>query len=68
MALIGAHVLLYTSEPRAMGAVCRDVFRWKLVVDGDGRLVFALPPAALHPAEDPTSEIGRLRAPGERGL
>ena len=60
MAIIGAHVLLYTSEPEAVRAVFRDVFGWEHVDDGDGWLIFALPPAELgvHPAEGPSFEAG----------
>ena len=60
MAIIGAHALLYTSEPEAVRAVIRDVFGWKHVDDGDGWLIFALPPAELgiHPAEGPTFDSG----------
>jgi predicted enzyme related to lactoylglutathione lyase len=60
MAIIGAHALLYTSEPEAVRAVFRDVFGWKSVDDGQGWLIFALPPAELgvHPAEGPTFESG----------
>jgi len=60
MAVIGAHVLLHTSEPEAVRATFRDVFGWRHVDDGGGWLIFALPPAELgvHPAEGPTSEGG----------
>jgi predicted enzyme related to lactoylglutathione lyase len=60
MAIIGAHVLLYTPEPEALRATFRDVFGWKHVDAGDGWLIFALPPAELgvHPAEGPTYESG----------
>lgn len=60
MAVIGAHVLLYTSEPEALRAIFRDVFGWEHIDDGDGWLIFALPPAelAVHPAEGPTFESG----------
>ncbi len=60
MAIIGAHVLLYTPEPDALRAALRDVFGWKHVDAGDGWLIFALPPAELgvHPAEGPTYESG----------
>jgi hypothetical protein len=53
MAIIGAHVLLYTPEPEALRAVFRDVFKFKHVDAGEGWLIFALPPAELgiHPAE-----------------
>src|SRR5687767_10517083 len=60
MAITGAHVLLYTSEPDALRAVFRDVFGWKHVDAGEGWLIFALPPAELgvHPAEGPTYASG----------
>jgi hypothetical protein len=60
MAITGAHVLLYTSEPEALRAVLRDAFGWKHVDAGEGWLIFALPPAELgvHPAEGPTHESG----------
>lgn len=60
MAITGAHALLYTSEPEAVRAVFRDVFGWEHVDDGDGWLIFALPPAELgvHPAEGPTFDSG----------
>jgi hypothetical protein len=60
MAITGAHVLLYTSEPEALRAVLRDVFRFKHVDAGDGWLIFALPPAELgvHPSEGPTYDSG----------
>ena len=53
MAIIGAHMLLYTTEPEALRAVLRDVFGFKHVDAGDGWLIFALPPAeiAAHPSE-----------------
>lgn len=53
MAIIGAHVLLYTPEADALRAVFRDVFRFHHVDAGDGWLIFRLPPAELgvHPAE-----------------
>lgn len=57
MAIIGAHVLLYSTEPEALRATLRDVFGWKHVDAGHGWLIFALPPAELgvHPAEGPAS-------------
>lgn len=60
MGIVGAHVLLYTSEPAALRATLRDAFGWKHVDAGDGWLIFALPPAELgvHPAEGPTYESG----------
>jgi hypothetical protein len=60
MAIVGAHVLLYTSEPDALRATLRDVFGWKHVDAGGGWLIFALPPAELgvHTAEGPTYASG----------
>ncbi len=60
MAIIGAHALLYTSEPEALRAVLRDAFGFAHVDAGDGWLIFALPPTELgvHPAEGPTWASG----------
>ncbi len=60
MAITGAHMLLYTTEPEALRATLRDVFGWKYVDAGEGWLIFALPPAELgvHPAVGPTYESG----------
>ena len=60
MGIVGAHMLLYTSEPEALRATLRDVFGWKHVDAGEGWLIFKLPPAELgvHPAEGPTYESG----------
>ena len=53
MAITGAHVLLYTSEPEAVRSILRDAFGWHHVDAGEGWLIFALPPAELgvHPSE-----------------
>lgn len=53
MAITGAHVLLYSTEPEKLREVFRDVFGYRFVDGGDGWLIFALPPAELgiHPAE-----------------
>jgi hypothetical protein len=60
MAIIGAHVLLYTPEAEALRSMLRDVFGWEHVDAGGGWLIFALPPAELgvHPADGPTWESG----------
>jgi len=60
MAIIGTHMLLYTTEPERLRAVFRDVFNWPYVDAHDGWLIFALPPAELgiHPDEGPTYESG----------
>ena len=53
MAIVGAHVLLYSSEPEALRATLRDAFGWDGVDAGDGWLILALPPAEIgvHPTE-----------------
>jgi hypothetical protein len=60
MAITGAHMLLYTTEPEALRAMLRDVFGWKHVDAGHGWLIFALPPAEMgvHPAEGPAYQSG----------
>ena len=60
MAILGTHLLLYTSEPAALRAMLRDVFGFTSVDAGDGWLIFAVPPAEMgvHPAEGPTYESG----------
>jgi hypothetical protein len=60
MAVIGAHMLLYSSEPEKLRETLWDVFRWKFVDAGEGWLIFALPPAEIgvHPAEGPTYDSG----------
>jgi hypothetical protein len=56
MAIVGTHLLLYTSEPDALRALLRDVFKFSAVDAGEGWLIFAVPPAELgvHPAEGPS--------------
>jgi catechol 2,3-dioxygenase-like lactoylglutathione lyase family enzyme len=53
MAIIGTHMLFYTSEPEALRAMLRDVFGFSYVDAHEGWLIFALPPAevGVHPAE-----------------
>jgi predicted enzyme related to lactoylglutathione lyase len=60
MAITGVHALLYTSAPDAVRSIFRDVFGWKHVDNGNGWLIFALPPAELgiHPGEGPTFDSG----------
>ena len=60
MAITGAHILLYSSQPEALRAVLRDVLGWPHIDAGEGWLIFALPPAELgvHPAEGPTFDGG----------
>lgn len=51
--LIGAHSIIYSTNPEADRALFRDGFRLTHVDVGDGWLIFGLPPAelAVHPAE-----------------
>jgi catechol 2,3-dioxygenase-like lactoylglutathione lyase family enzyme len=60
--ITGAHVLIYTSEPEAVRTLFRDVFGWRHVDDGEGWLIFALPPAELgvHPGDVPRYELSLL--------
>ena len=60
MAIIGAHMLLYSPESDALRAMLRDAFGFPSVDAGGGWLIFALPPSELgvHPAEGPTHESG----------
>jgi catechol 2,3-dioxygenase-like lactoylglutathione lyase family enzyme len=59
VAIVGAHMLLYTPEAAALRATLRDVLGWDSV-DGhdppDGWLIFKLPPAELgvHPSDGTT--------------
>ena len=57
MAIVGAHMLLYTPEPEALRATLRDAFGLEFVEAHPGWLIFKLPPAELgvHPA---TAELG----------
>lgn len=54
MAIIGAHVLLYTSKADEVRTLLHDAFKWKHVDAGGGWLIFKLPPAEIgvHPTED----------------
>ena len=53
MAITGAHVILYTSEPDAVRDIFRDVLGYPNVDAGGGWLIFSLPPAevAMHPTD-----------------
>jgi hypothetical protein len=56
VAIVGAHVLLYTPEAEALRAALRDQLGWDHVDAGEGWLIFRLPPAELgvHPSEGET--------------
>jgi hypothetical protein len=51
--LIGAHSIIYSSNPDADRAFLRDVLKLTNVDVGDGWLIFGLPPAevAVHPSD-----------------
>jgi hypothetical protein len=57
VAITGAHVLVYTPKAEELRAAVLDVLGWSYVDDGDGWLIFALPPAELgvHPSEGSTN-------------
>jgi len=51
--IMGAHWLIYSSDPEADRAFFRDVLGFPAVDAGEGWLIFALPPSelAVHPGE-----------------
>jgi hypothetical protein len=53
MAISGAHVIVYSSNPDADREFFRDVLQYPHVDAGSGWLIFKLPPAevAVHPSE-----------------
>jgi catechol 2,3-dioxygenase-like lactoylglutathione lyase family enzyme len=59
VAIVGAHMLLYTPEAEEVRAVLRDVLGWEYVEESEspGWLIFKLPPAevGVHPSEGPTA-------------
>jgi hypothetical protein len=57
--IIGAHFLLYSTDPEADRAFFRDVLEFPAVDLGEGWLIFALPPAeaALHPSAAPLGAL-----------
>lgn len=59
MAITGAHVLLYTPEAEALRALLRDVLGGQVIDNGEGWLIFALPPAELgvHPSDRAAHEF-----------
>ncbi|MDH3683975.1 MAG: extradiol dioxygenase [Acidimicrobiia bacterium] len=59
MAITGVHALLYSSQPEELRALLADVFGWDNVDDGQGWLIFALPPAEIgvHPGDAPAHQL-----------
>lgn len=51
--IIGAHSLIYSTNPDADRAFLRDILQLPHVDTGDGWLIFGLPPAevAVHPSD-----------------
>lgn len=51
--IIGAHAIIYSTDPEADRAFFRDVLKLTNVDVGDGWLIFGLPPAelAVHPSK-----------------
>ena len=51
--IIGAHSIIYSTDPEADRAFLRDVLQLTHVDVGNGWLIFGLPPAevAVHPSE-----------------
>ena len=51
--ITSVHTLIYADDPAAARAFFRDVLRLPVADDGDGWLIFKLPPAELgvHPTE-----------------
>jgi hypothetical protein len=52
--IIGAHTIIYSTNPEADRAFLRDVLQLKNVDVGGGWLIFALPPSevAVHPSDE----------------
>ena len=62
MAIIGAHVLLYSPAAEALRSTLREAFGWAHVDAGEGWLIFTLPPAELgvHPGEAAKHELSLM--------
>jgi hypothetical protein len=58
--IIGAHTIIYSTNPEADRAFLRDVLKFTYVDAGDGWLIFGLPPAevAVHPSD--TNDVHEL--------
>jgi predicted enzyme related to lactoylglutathione lyase len=58
--ITAVHALIYSKQAEQVRAFFRDVLEWPNVDDGQGWLIFAMPPAELgvHPTETtPTHEL-----------
>jgi predicted enzyme related to lactoylglutathione lyase len=61
--ITAAHTLIYAEDPSAAREFFRDVLSFPVVDDGDGWLIFKLPPAELgvHPTEGGTVPPDTMR-------
>ena len=55
--IVGAHSIIYSTDPEADRAFLRDVLGFPNVEVGGGWLIFGLPPAevAVHPSDNTNS-------------
>ncbi len=55
--IVGAHSIIYSTDPEADRAFLRDVLGFPNVDVGGGWLIFGLPPAevAVHPSDNTNS-------------
>src|SRR5688500_4269768 len=60
MAIIGTHLLIYSTDAEATRAALRDAFGSAHIDAGQGWLIFSLPPAELgiHPVDHPGAKAG----------
>jgi hypothetical protein len=68
--IIGAHVIIYSTNDEADRAFFRDVLRYPYADAGHGWLIFALPPAevAVHPSDENDQHELYLMCDDVRGL
>jgi predicted enzyme related to lactoylglutathione lyase len=61
--LTAVHTLIYADDPTVARAFFRDVLGYPVADDGDGWLIFKLPPAELgvHPTEGGTVPTGTMK-------
>jgi catechol 2,3-dioxygenase-like lactoylglutathione lyase family enzyme len=57
--IAATHTLIFSEDAGATRAFLRDVLGWDSVDNGDGWLIFALPPSELgvHPGDEPSHEL-----------
>ena len=68
--IIGAHMILYSTDAQADRLFLRDVLGFPYVDAGDGWLIFSLPPAevAIHPSEANDVQVLYLMVDDVRAL